>query len=260
MKRGDVFKIYTHEDTPVLLAGVLGMQVTKLYLMPEVTIPQKKLEKFIAFYNRRLRGEPVAYILGYKYFMGRKFLVGKSVLIPRPETEILVKLVLSEIGTTSGTRVIDVGTGSGCIAISLQLAKPDLQVTAVDVSQSALVLARKNAVKLHSKIKFQQSNLLKNVIESFDIYVANLPYVPRKDYSHLQAGLKFEPKNALVSPRSDDWLIFELLRQVTAHNKQALVLLEIDPSYTTQIKKHFPQAKFYKDFQGFIRFCKIPIS
>jgi release factor glutamine methyltransferase len=141
----------------------------------ELTESEQKLAE--DYLKRRQNHEPVAYILGSKEFYGREFVVTPDTLIPRPETEAIIDLV-KELSLEK-LKILDVGTGSGCIAITLKLELPESDVMAVDISEKALVVAEKNADNLHANLEFKQSDLLKNVDEKFDIIVANLPYVDK---------------------------------------------------------------------------------
>jgi len=177
---------------------------------------------------RRAQGEPVAYILGEKEFYGHMFKVTPDVLIPRPETELLVEAALERLPKDLPAQVLDLGTGSGCIAVTLALERPDCTVTAVDISVSALQLAKENAERLGAPIYFIQSDLFAELgVQRFDLIVSNPPYIAHEDH-HLGIGdVRFEPGLALVSgsngldalkiltqaaPRhlqSGGWLVFE---------------------------------------------------
>jgi len=177
---------------------------------------------------RRAQGEPVAYILGEKEFYGHMFKVTPDVLIPRPETELLVEAALERLPKDLPAQVLDLGTGSGCIAVTLALERPDCTVTAVDISVSALQLAKENAERLGAPIYFIQSDLFAELgVQRFDLIVSNPPYIAHED-PHLGKGdVRFEPGLALVSgsngldalkiltqaaPRhlqSGGWLVFE---------------------------------------------------
>lgn len=150
--------------------------------------------------SRRLAGEPVAYILGEKEFYGRIFKVSPDVLIPRPETELLVETALHYIDKHGPARILDVGTGSGCIALSLALERPDCVVTAADLSAQALIIANENAHRLGAQVQLLQSNLFASLDNiSYDLIVSNPPYIPATD-PHLCLGdVRFEPKLALAS-------------------------------------------------------------
>lgn len=156
------------------------------------------LESLIA---RRERGEPVAYILGEREFHSRVFRVTPDVLIPRPETELLVEAALARLPKDRPARVLDLGTGSGCIAITLALGRPDLEVVGIDASRAALAVASENAFRLEADtVRLQYGNWYAGLGEQrFDMIVSNPPYIPRND-PHLGLGdLIHEPQEALVS-------------------------------------------------------------
>jgi release factor glutamine methyltransferase len=149
---------------------------------------------------RRAQGEPVAYILGEKEFYGRMFKVTQDVLIPRPETELLVEAALENLPKDRPAQVLDLGTGSGCIAVTLALERPDCKVTAVDMSHAALAIAAANANRLGAEIEFLFSDWLSTLHgRKFDLIVSNPPYV-EEDYTLLsQSDLAHEPRHALTS-------------------------------------------------------------
>lgn len=153
------------------------------------------LEDLVA---RRLVGEPVAYILGRREFYGRPFRVGPATLIPRPETEHLVEAALAR--GAAGARVLDIGTGSGCIAITLKLERPDWQVCAVDISAPALAVARDNGTQLGAEVEWLESDLFDALTgRRFDLIVGNPPYVAAADPHLSQGDARFEPPGALAS-------------------------------------------------------------
>lgn len=148
-------------------------------------------------FARRMAGEPVAYIVGYREFYGRDFSVNPSVLIPRPDTELLVELALAR--APQNARVIDLGTGSGCIPITLKLERPDLQLSAVDLSPAALEIARHNAAQLGAEVRFVESDWLSALrLERFELIVSNPPYIHSADHHLAQGDLRFEPRSALT--------------------------------------------------------------
>lgn len=156
--------------------------------------------QFQALLERRLRGEPIAYITGKREFFGHAFKVTPDVLIPRPETELLVEVMLDHIPVDRQLDVLELGTGSGCIAISLALARPLARVTAVDNKPAALAVAQENARQLQARLNFIASDWFSAlVIQKFDFIVSNPPYVV-KDDPHLKRGdVRFEPADALQS-------------------------------------------------------------
>ena len=159
--------------------------------------------------ERRRAGEPLQYIRGRADFYGREFLVDDRVLIPRPETELLVEQAVARV--PRGARVVDVGTGSGCIAVSLALERPDLRVIGVDVSVAALAVAKRNRDRLGARVDFAASDLLESV-RDVDFIVSNPPYIPEGDMATLQVEVTYEPRSALTpGPRGTE-VIERLLR------------------------------------------------
>lgn len=272
-------------EIELLLADVLKKPKEFIFLHPEFVLTSKHLNILSKCIERREKGEPVAYILGYKDFMGYRFKVNKHVLIPRPETEGLVELALDRIKNAKVLKILDVGTGSGCVAVSLAkilpgaIHVPRFTIHASDISPKALKVAKENALRHKAKIKFIHSDLFKNVSGQYDVVVANLPYVPMKmlrkhllhrgefDAQDPFAGLKYEPKFALTDGTSI-WLIYKrFFEEVRAHlYPGAVILLEIDPSarkfLTEYQKKYLPKAKvnFYRDSGRLWRYMEIKMK
>ncbi len=190
---------------------------------------------------------PKAYEDGFGNFYGRDFLVSPDTLIPRPETEMAIDAILALCGKSylpgvaakasklpENPKILDVGTGSGCIGITLALELPEAQVVAVDVSKGALEIAEKNVEKFEVKnIELHESDLLSGVDGEFDVIVANLPYVDRKwDWLDLEA-LSYEPDGALFADDGGCELIFKLVSQT--NNRTKFLILEADPSQHEKI-------------------------
>jgi release factor glutamine methyltransferase len=188
-------------DARVLLRAVLGVDGAHLIAHGSGAISAQHEATFRALAARRMAGEPVAYLVGEREFYGHAFKVTPAVLIPRPETELLVELALQREPQHEIKRVLDLGTGSGCIAISIALARPSAFVMAVDQSQPALAVARENAERLHAcNVKFQTSNWFAAVQDQrFDVIVSNPPYVAAGDAYLTQGDLRFEPASALAA-------------------------------------------------------------
>ena len=164
-------------DSLLLLEHVLITPRVTLLSHPDIVLPATTLVKLDAVLKQRLDGIPIAYIQNKKEFYGREFLVNEHVLIPRPETESMIELV-KELGLEA-PRIADIGTGSGCIAITLSLELRDSIIVAVDISDEALAVAKNNAKHLGAQVTFRQSDLLAKIgHRRFDVICANLPYVP----------------------------------------------------------------------------------
>jgi release factor glutamine methyltransferase len=177
---------------------VLGLSRVALMAHDDLRLSDTESAAFSALVARRAEGEPVAYLLGEREFYGRPYRVSPDVLIPRPETELLVELALERAG--SGLRILDLGTGSGAVAVSLALERADADVTAIDLSPGALAIARANAAALGARVNFLQGSWFEPLPAdiSFDLIVSNPPYVAPGD-PHLSLGdLRFEPSTALV--------------------------------------------------------------
>jgi release factor glutamine methyltransferase len=185
-------------EARALLARVLCAPRERLIAHPESVVTPQARAEYMALVARRQTGEPLAYLLGEKEFYGRPFTVTPDVLVPRPDTETLIDVALACLRNRDAPRVLDLGTGSGCIAITLQLARPDARVLATDVSAAALAVARANARSLRADVTFQQGDWFAALGPgvTFDLIVSNPPYVAAAD-PHLDA-LGHEPSIALT--------------------------------------------------------------
>jgi len=188
-------------DAEVLLARVLGWDQAALLAHPERILSPAELGKYESFLTRRAASEPIQYITGEQEFFGLLFEVSPDVLIPRPETEHLVEAVLERVVREAKVRIVDVGTGSGAVAVALAHALPRAQVTAVDLSPAALEVARRNAQRhgLSQRMTFLQSDLLAAIDGAeFDVVVSNPPYVAEGEVLEPQVS-NYEPHSALYA-------------------------------------------------------------
>lgn len=200
---------YTAEEVSALsrivCCDLLGQAPTDYYLGKDIVLSSKKEQELEDILQRLSRFEPLQYIEGRTLFLGREFWVAPGVLIPRPETEELVELMLKEI--PADARILDVGTGSGCIAISLAKELPDALVTAWDVSPEALSVARANARKLQADVRFVECDVLACQVDEvglYDVIVSNPPYVTEAEKADMEPNvLQWEPSLALFVPDDD---------------------------------------------------------
>lgn len=184
-------------ESRALLCHVLGVSREHLVAHPDMPLTDAQRARFAQAAGERLAGMPLAYLIGRQDFYGHRFDVGPAVLVPRPDTELLVETALATLATRTGARVLELGTGSGCIAISLALARPDLWIVATDRSVAALQMARGNQDRLGSGVHFVAADWLAPLAGHFDLIVSNPPYIAAGD-AHL-AALRFEPATALTS-------------------------------------------------------------
>ena len=230
-------------DAQVLLAHVLGQERSWLFAHHDHPLSQSNAEEFTDLVARRACREPVAYLTGRKEFYGMDFIVDQRVLIPRPETELLVDLALGQIRDRANRRVVvaDVGTGSGAIAVTIAVHAPEAKVFALDVSRTALAVAQQNAERLvaDNGISFLQSDLLAALPEPADLIVANLPYITDEDYRSLSPDIRdYEPQVALKAGTLGLDVIERLLQQISSHLKpKGAVLLEIGSEQGDEVTK-----------------------
>jgi len=202
-----------------LLAQVLGCKRIELYLEFERDLDEAELALLRERVRRRGQGEPLQHLLGTVEFCGRTFLCDKRALVPRPETEQLVELLISKFHFPNPNfRVLDVGTGSGVIVLTLAKEFSEAEIFAVDISDDALALARENAKRLglNQRVRFKKSNLLRDIEGTFDLIVANLPYIAAQDRHILSREVLHDPEVALFSGVHGDELVRELIEQAPA--------------------------------------------
>ncbi|MEN6349693.1 MAG: peptide chain release factor N(5)-glutamine methyltransferase [Syntrophomonas sp.] len=236
-------------EAEVLLARILEKDRVYLYAHFDKPVNRDEREQFRHYIIRRVKGEPVAYITGHKEFMSLDFQVNPAVLIPRPETELLVELALDLAGGMNEVRICDVGTGSGAIAISLAAYCPTARVFATDISPEALKIARGNAARYGDKVSFHQGDLLSPLQDkgSFDIIVANLPYIAEAEFRELEPGVReYEPSGALLAPGDGLDIYRRLVPQaLKVLSPGGYILMEIDPR---QSKKALEMVQGFSDY------------
>src|SRR5690606_30918867 len=198
--------------TEMITEGVDERDKNEQRLKIDTPFDKKTIEKIDAIIHSLLQHEPIQYVLGYTWFYGEKFITQKGVLIPRPETEELIDWIQKIPSEFQPARILDIGTGSGCIALSLKEIFPDAEVVAADVSENALKIARRNAEQLGRFVEFIELDFLDHdqwlTLGSFDLIVTNPPYIPFSEKNEMEDHVvKFEPSEALFV-EGDDSLIF----------------------------------------------------
>ncbi len=249
-------------EIELIISNFLNINRIDIYLSSEMPLIESKLNELRSLISRRLNGEPLAYILGYTHFRDLKLNIGSGVLIPRPETEKMIELSKDYI--FPGCSVIDVGTGSGAIALSIAKEFPQAKVIGVDISKDALLYAQNNKeVNNISNALFCLNDLCSGFGEnSFDLILANLPYIPYSNYLCLEKDVKdYEPEVALTSGKTGLELIEKLISQtVSILNSKGAIILEIDKdqgskaSFLFSREKVFADIKIFKDYNGLDRF------
>ena len=234
-----------------LLAHSLGRKRLDVYLEFERDLAEPELAPIRELVRRRGQNEPLQHLLGAVEFCGNVFLCDKRALVPRPETEELVEFLLQSTIDRQPSTILDVGTGSGVIALTLAQKFPEAKILATDVSDDALLLARENAARLQiDQVEFCNSDLLENVDGNFDLIVANLPYISRRDRDQLAAEVLRDPAVALFAGEKGDEMIRQLIETAPAHlNAGSLLALEIGLGQEPALTKLFRQ-KNYRDIEA----------
>jgi release factor glutamine methyltransferase len=246
-------------EARLLLASVLAVPIEALIAHPQRIIDEGDAGRFAHLADRRAQGEPIAYLVGAKEFYGRAFDVSPAVLIPRPETELLVQLALDRLHRLPAPKVLDLGTGSGCIAITLALECPAATVMAVERSAAALAIARANANRLGAGVAFAASDWYADLHGRVDVIVANPPYVAAAD-PHLPA-LRHEPRYALVAGADGLAALRRIIAGAPAHlHAGGWLAVEHGYDQASAVRELFARAGFvqifsYRDSAGIERVC-----
>ena len=242
-------------DSEILLSSSLKLDRSKLILNLEKKIKDKEKNIFFNYIERRKNNEPIAYITGFKEFWKHDFKVDKNVLIPRPDTEIIVQEVLNELSINSSKKILDIGTGSGCIIISILKERKKCTGTGIDIEKKAIKLAKYNAKIQHIKnrIKFLNSDIDNFYLHKYDLIISNPPYVKLHEINSLDKDIKnFEPKVAL-NGGIDGYTKIRLIIKKSSNlikkkgkfflevgfgqTREALKLLKLNGFYTNRIVK-----------------------
>ena len=246
-------------DTELILSRVINKKREEILLNTNNKLKSSHIIKFKKYLLRRKQKEPLAYIIGYKYFWKYKFLANKSVLIPRPDTELIIEESLNYIRNDKSKKILDIGTGSGCIIISLIKERPKCVATAIDISKKAIIVAKTNA-KLHhleNKINFINIDIDKYKSCNYDLIISNPPYINSIELKRLDDDIKFhEPKLALSGGsdglRDIKKVIFKSKKLLKLNGKLILEIGHKQKNQTIRILKEngFYVNKTSKDMSG----------
>jgi len=244
-----------------LIAHVLKLSRLELYLEFETKLNETELATLRELVRRRGQGEPLQHLLGTVEFCGQTFLCDKRAMVPRPETEELAEFLKSQVANPK-SQILDVGTGSGVIALTLAKQFPETKIYAVDISEDALALARENAARLglSDRVQFQKGDLLENLDERFDLIVANLPYISMQDRHLLAREVLHDPEAALFAGPAGDEIVRRLIEETPSHlNPGGLLALELGLNQAEGLSiflrhKNYHDIESKKDYAGTNRF------
>lgn len=253
-------------DAQLLLGSVLHLSKVELYTAFDKPLTKEELAKFKQLLLRRANREPLAYILGSRGFWRYDFEVTPAVLIPRADTEIIVERALEilEERPWSSPQILDIGTGSGCLAISIALDYPEAKVTAVDLSKEALAVAKKNAERLNASVQFVHSDLMAALTgKTFHMIISNPPYISEAELKAVQPEVReFEPHAALYSPNNGMSHYEKILKSVGQYlTEDGVLLLEIgdyrEKALTDLARNYFVNVKVSRDLNGSPRLLEL---
>lgn len=256
----------------LVIEQLTGFSTTERILQKQKIIDEQQQSKLTTYIEELLTGKPVQYVLGEAWFGGLKFIVNENVLIPRPETEELVEWMVAEISAKkmelANLRVLDIGTGSGCIAILLKSKLPQLKVTAMDVSEKAIEIAKKNAGKCNTPIEFICADILIencwNNHAGYDYIISNPPYIKKSEAAEMEPNvLNFEPETALFVPEEDPLLFYRKIIDFSKinFNEKGSIFFEVNENHAKEVKQlfisnDFKEVMIKNDFQGKPRMVK----
>ena len=236
-------------DSEILLSKILDVDREYLLSNQNQKIQEENLRAHFALVRKREKKEPVAYLVGYKQFWKNNFLVNKSVLIPRPDTEFLVEESLKYLKKNKHYSILDIGTGSGCIIISLLLDRPKCNGSAVEVSKNAIKIAKTNAKlqQVHNRIKFINSDIDKLNHGKYDLIITNPPYIKSNEIKNLEEDIKFyEPKISLDGGSDGLREIKKVIKKSkTLLKRKGKLVLEFDHQQKKDVIKELKRNNFY---------------
>ena len=245
-------------DAEILFCDVMQFDRSRIYSHPEQVVPDDKSALFQSLIEQRQQGRPIAHITGKKEFWSLELAISEDTLIPRPETELLVETALQMIPDNEAFNILDLGTGSGAIAIAIASERPNCKIVATDINKNALTMAKKNAETYQlQNIQFCRSNWYLDIpLQTFDLIVSNPPYIKQNDEHLSQGDVRFEPELALVAGADGMQainMILENANRYLASNASLLIEHGYDQKQLVQeafLKHDFRQLKTFQDLSG----------
>ena len=254
----------------ILLKENFNLESTFINLNPDYKLKESQINKILDSLEKLKNHYPIDYIINKKFFLDNEFYVNEDVLIPRPETEELTNWILQDnLEIKEKKRVIDIATGSGCIAISLSYHNKYFETVGIDISKKALDVCEINKKRISSEVTFLEHDIRikKNFSEKFDIVVSNPPYLTKNETLTIGQNVKFEPQIALFAPSNNPLLYYKKIIDFSRVNlnKNGQIYLEINPVYIIEIKQilaenNLNDVNFRDDFRGKKRFLKIVLN
>ena len=254
----------------ILLKENFNLESAFINFNPDYKLKESQINKILDSLDKLKNHYPIDYIINKKFFLDNEFYVNEDVLIPRPETEELTNWILQDnLEIKEKKRVIDIATGSGCIAISLSYHNKYFETVGIDVSKKALDVCEINKKRISSEVTFLEHDIRikKNFSEKFDIVVSNPPYLTKNETLTIGQNVKFEPQIALFAPSNNPLLFYKKIIDFSRVNlnKNGQIYLEINPVYIIEIKQilaenNLNDVNFRDDFRGKKRFLKIVLN
>ncbi len=271
----ELTSVYDTEELRVLISQTfehyLGYPSAEMALKKQENLNQSDVLKLYDCCKELKKNIPLQYVLGESIFYGLKFKVNSSVLIPRPETEELVDLILKDCKKLNETTldILDIGTGSGCIAVTLKNKLPEANVSSIDISEDALLVAQQNAIQNNTTVLFKHADILKNeagyILDNYDIIVSNPPYIAKKEADQMHERVKNnEPSIALFVDSNDATVFYKRIIELCKEhlNPGGSLYFELNPLFANDVKdiaiknNLFKEVALLKDMSGNVRFLK----
>ena len=254
----------------ILLKEYFNLEFAFINLNPDYKLKKSQINRILESLDKLKNNYPIDYIINRKLFLENEFYVNEDVLIPRPETEELTNWILEDNqGIKEKKRVVDIATGSGCIAISLSFHNKYFETLGIDISKEAIEVCEINKKRISSSVTFIQHDIREEKIffEKFDIIVSNPPYLTKNENSTIGKNVKFEPQIALFAPSENPLLYYKKIINFSKINlnKNGVIYFEINPVYIREINKilaenNLNDVNFRDDFMGKKRFLKIKLN